>query len=356
MRLALAEGRKGAGFVAPNPLVGCVILNQHKQLIGTGFHARLGEAHAEVNALAAVKDPSALVGAHMYITLEPCAHAGRTPSCAKTLAELPLASVTFGLTDPNPLVSGQGAQILRAAGKTVVLFSELQAELEELSEIFLLNMRQRRAFVALKVAMSLDGKIALPDGTSQWITGEPARAHVQTLRGEYDAVLCGLGTLLKDNPRMNSRDPRFAGRPSRVVLLDPDGTSLPRLKDSALLAVRAPEDVTVVTRETVKMVGGYKHIRLPCVEGTFPLERLLSELYQQGIYSVFVEGGAATYSAFVAQNLVDRIYLFMAPKFLGSGVPWLSGWSAGSLDGARRLQRMRTETYGGDLLVTGVLR
>jgi diaminohydroxyphosphoribosylaminopyrimidine deaminase/5-amino-6-(5-phosphoribosylamino)uracil reductase len=356
MRLALAEGRKGAGFVAPNPLVGCVILNRHMQLIGTGFHARLGEAHAEVNALAAVKEPAALVGAHVYVTLEPCAHAGRTPSCAKTLAELPIASVTFGLNDPNPLVSGQGAQILRAAGKTVILFSELQIELEELSEIFLLNMRKRRAFVALKVAMSMDGKIALPDGTSQWITGEPARARVQSLRGEYDAVLCGLGTFLKDNPRMNSRDPRFASRPARMVLLDPDGLSLSRLKGSALLSVRAPEDVTVVTRDTIRVVGGYKNIQLPCVEGTFQLEKLLSELCQQGINSVFVEGGAATYSAFVAQNLVDRIYLFMAPKLLGSGVHWLAGWSAGSLDGARRLEHLRTETYGNDLLVTGVMR
>jgi diaminohydroxyphosphoribosylaminopyrimidine deaminase/5-amino-6-(5-phosphoribosylamino)uracil reductase len=183
MKLAIEEAARGAGFVAPNPLVGCVILSRDGALIGRGHHERIGEGHAEVRALESVADVSQLNAAQVFVTLEPCAHQGRTPSCAEALAKLPIASVTYGLEDPNPLVAGKGAEILRAAGKTVQIFGGLKTELEEACEIFLMNMREKRAFVALKAAASLDGKIALPDGSSQWITGEESRAHVQSLRG-----------------------------------------------------------------------------------------------------------------------------------------------------------------------------
>ena len=325
MFLAIEEGKKGAGFVSPNPLVGCVILDRDFNLIGKGYHARVGEGHAEVEAMRSLKDQRALEGAHFYVTLEPCAHEGRTPSCAKTLAKLPIAGVTYGLKDPNPLVSGQGAEILRAAGKSVTLFTELQDELEELCEIFLLNMREKRSFVALKAGVSLDGKMAFADGTSKWITGEESREFVQYLRGCYDAVLAGVGTLLADDPRLNSRHPLFAARRQRVVVLDPQGRSFSKLAGMNLLKVRAPEDVFVVTETEEKPPIGVQVLRIPRVSREFQLNQVLERLKDNGIHSLFVEGGAFAYSAFMNQKMADRLYLFIAPKVIGEGLNWTSG-------------------------------
>jgi diaminohydroxyphosphoribosylaminopyrimidine deaminase/5-amino-6-(5-phosphoribosylamino)uracil reductase len=314
MRLAIEEGKKGAGFVSPNPLVGCVILDRGDKLLGKGFHARVGENHAEINALAEIEDPNRLDGAHVYVTLEPCAHEGRTPSCAKILAKLPIASVTYGVEDPNPLVSGQGAGILREAGKAVKRESfGLDRELEELAEIFLLNMRDKRPFIAVKIASSLDGKAALKDGTSQWITGEESRARVQYLRGCYDAVVTGLGTFLRDDPRLNSRDRKFENKRQRAVLLDPEGKSFAKLKGSKLLSVRAPEDVIVVTRPLGLKSPSGKHIEVPDAGGAFDLYSLLPALQAEGIHSLFVEGGPVTASRCLLSKMSDRRYVVMAP-------------------------------------------
>lgn len=356
MLLAIAEAEKGTGFVAPNPRVGCVILDAHFQLIGQGHHARWGEAHAEINALGSVNDPRTLEGAHVYVTLEPCAHVGRTGSCAEALARLPIASVTYGLRDPNPLVAGQGAEILKQAGKVVLLFDQLQVELTELSEIFLLNISHKRPFVALKVAISLDGKMALPDGTSQWITGESARAHVHYLRGAYDAVLIGVGTFLQDDPRLNSRDPRFASKPQRVVLLDPRGRSAEKLLTSNLLRVRTAQEVFVVTLPGVKMPGHVRQICVPGEHDLFDLKELLAQCQAEGMTSLFVEGGAATYAAFMQHGLVDRLYVYIAPKVLGEGLSWSAGWSAGTMDRALNLCEVRRQNFDDDTLVTGIPR
>ena len=365
MRLAIEEGKKGAGFVSPNPLVGCAILDADRRLLAVGHHARVGEAHAEANALARLADEmqladverladeKRLVGAHVYVTLEPCAHEGRTPSCAKALAKLPIASVTYGVEDPNPLVSGQGARILREAGKRVELSAHLRDECEELAEIFLLNMRRQRPFVALKLATSLDGKVALHDGPSRWITGEPARARVQTLRAHYDAVVIGAGTFTRDDPRLNSRDPAFVGRPNRVVLLDPDGKSYPRLKTSALLSVRPPEEVFVVTGPGTGAPPVGRQLRVTDFDRDFDLDDLLAQLRSEGIHSLFLEGGPRTATAFLKRGLVDRLYLFMAPKILGEGMDWTAGLRLNKLDEAPRLSRTRVGTLGEDILLTG---
>ena len=354
MRLAIAEGNRGAGFVAPNPLVGCVILNRDDILIGKGFHERVGEAHAEINAISSVTDLSQLEGAHLFVTLEPCAHEGRTGSCAKALAQLPIASVTYGLEDPNPLVSGKGAEILRAAGKKVQRFTELQDELHELAEIFFLNMREMRPFVALKVASSLDGKVALSDGSSQWITGEAARQQVHYLRGVYDAVVSGVGTLKRDNPRLNSRDPRFVSKPQKVILLDPLGESYSLLKSSALMSVRRPEDLVIVTAPGVKKPPLGCQLEVPDRDRDFDLSALMSRLGELGIHSLFVEAGPLTASSFLRAGLVDRFYVFIAPKILGEGLSWTPGIRMSSLDSALRLRALRCESFGGDIMLTGL--
>ncbi|MGZ3721579.1 MAG: bifunctional diaminohydroxyphosphoribosylaminopyrimidine deaminase/5-amino-6-(5-phosphoribosylamino)uracil reductase RibD [Bdellovibrionales bacterium] len=355
MKLAIEEGKRGAGFVSPNPLVGCVILGREGNIIGKGHHARIGEAHAEVNALESIQDKTQIEGAQVFVTLEPCAHEGRTPSCAKTLAKLPIASVSYGLKDPNPLVSGRGAEILRAAGKNVIAYSGLQNELEELCEIFLMNMREKRPFVALKAAASLDGKIALSDGTSQWITGEPARAHTQYLRGCYDAVLAGAGTFIKDNPRLNSRDLHFATKRSKVILLDPEGITLPLLQGSALLEVRVPEDVYIVTASKRKTDLPIRQLVSPLVNGEFDLSVVLQQLYSEKINSIFIEGGAYTYSSFLRQKQADRVCLYVAPKILGDGITWSAGLTTSSLSDAISLRDMRSEKIGEDFLFSGKL-
>jgi diaminohydroxyphosphoribosylaminopyrimidine deaminase/5-amino-6-(5-phosphoribosylamino)uracil reductase len=363
MRMAIAEGEKGAGFVSPNPLVGCVILNRDGELIAKGYHARVGDLHAETAALRQVKDPAQLEGAQFFVTLEPCAHEGRQPSCAKTLAALPIASVTYGLRDPNPLVAGRGAEILKAAGKTVIEFSGLKAELEQLAEIFLLNMRSGRPFVAVKVASSLDGQIALASGESQWITGEGARGAVHSLRGKYDAVLTGVGTVLKDNPKLNSRDKAFAGKRAKLVILDPDGELVLRWESLELTKVRAKEDILLCTRAHVSgLPEGIEHVTIPGHGrtgglgapggGEFEIGELLGELAKRGIHSIFVEAGSGTVGSFLKAKLVDRLYLFLAPMLLGRGLSWTSGLSLASLDQAVRLSDVRIEAVDPDYLLS----
>lgn len=355
MAMAIEQGKRGAGFVSPNPLVGCVILDRDGNLIASGYHERLGEGHAEVNALKNVADPKSLEGAHMYVTLEPCAHEGRTPSCAKAVAKLPIASVTYGLRDPNPLVLDQGAAILRAAGKKVELFTGLQSELRELTEIFLTNMTLKRPFVAVKVASSLDGRIALQDGSSQWITGESSREHVHYLRGCYDAVLTGVGTFLRDNPRLNSRHPSFESKKQKIVLLDPTGRSFPHLAKSALVSVRAPEDIVIVTGPMGQRPPLGKHLEIPDADGAFDMPALLEALRSEGLHSIFVEAGAYTSASFIKSKFADRLYLFMAPKILGEGLSWTAGMTLGSLDHAVNLRENRIEKFGEDFLLTGRL-
>lgn len=353
MKMAIEEGKKGFGFVAPNPLVGCVILDKNDEFLAKGYHAVYGQAHAEVNALAMVKEASRLEGAHVYVTLEPCAHEGKTGSCAKALAKLPVASVTFGLIDPFAQVNGAGAEILRAAGKRVEKFVGLETELEELCEVFLLNQKQKRPFVALKVGASLDGKIALENGKSQWITGESARAHAHYLRGGYDAILAGAGTILKDRPRLNSRHPDFRNKVSRVVILDPGGETVGSLKGSPLLEVRKPEDVILVTHPNVTCDLPIQHIKIAAGQDGFDLNQVLAELYVRGIRSLFVEGGAHTYSGFLRASLVDRLYLFLAPKILGRGLSWTEGLKHEDLDHVARLTSSTPSKFGEDFFFTG---
>ncbi len=356
MRLAIEEGRKGFGFVSPNPAVGCVILDKNNELLAKGFHARVGGPHAEVNALNQVKDQEKLKGAQLFVTLEPCAHEGRTPSCAKTLAKLPLASVIYGLRDPNPKVNGLGAEILRSAGIRVEPFSGLQEELEELAEVFLLNQQERRPFVALKVASSMDGKIALANGQSQWITGETSRSHVHYLRGCYDAVLTGSKTILLDDPRLDARDEAFREKRQRLVILDHDG-SLDSLKGRNLAMVRSSEDVLVIVPEgRGGRIDFGEKVEVPLSNQRFDLTILLKTLAEREIWSVFVEAGGYTVARFLEARLVDRLFLFFGGKILGEGLAWTDGLNFQSLAEVPRLDRISVRKFENDLMVSGRVR
>lgn len=356
MNLALQEGRRGAGFVSPNPLVGCVILDSERRLIGQGYHARLGGDHAEIAALKSVKDREALRGAHVYVTLEPCAHQGRTPSCAKHLAELPIARVIYGIEDPNPQVAGKGAALLRAAGIECEEMTEFRSACRDLAEIFFVNMTEKRPFVAVKVAASLDGRIALKNGESRWITNEESRAFVHELRGEYDAVLTGTGTVLTDDPRLDSRQERFQDKPQKLIVLDPQGRlggEWPRLK---CFQARDPKNIIWVTGDSVNPgKAGVQHLPWPLINGRIPLSSLAQPLLERNIFSYLVEAGGDTVSGFLSERAVDRLYLFVAPRILGQGRSWTEGLHIETLDQSRDLTNLQIRSFGRDLLISARL-
>lgn len=360
MLLALQEAQKGAGWVAPNPLVGCVILDDQRRLLAKGCHRKFGGPHAEMNAIGQITQREKLKGAHLYCTLEPCAHLGKTPSCARFLAQLPLASVTYGLIDPNPLVSGKGLAIIRQAGIQVHDLPELKAELEELAEVFLVNIQYQIPFVALKVAVSLDGQMALRDGSSQWITSETARMHAHELRGIYDAVVIGRKTYELDQPSLNIRFGSFAGKRNKVILIDPNLTTLKTLRSSNIWKTHSPDELIVLTRSgAIKNDAINQWVSGLSSDGVMVIQNLeinsaLRQLYQLGISSVLIEGGAWTAGRFLESQLVHRLYLYIAPTLIGGhyGLGWTSQWGVEQLAQKLKLIGPRLKPLGEDFLFT----
>ncbi len=353
MRLAIAEAKKGHGFVSPNPVVGCVILSRDGQLVSLGYHKKVGGPHAEIEALRAVKNPALLEGAQVFVTLEPCSHYGRTPPCAEALAKLPLSEVTFGLLDPNPKVSGRGAEMVRAAGIKCEQFSgdkEIEQELQDLVEIFLYNQSEQKTFVSLKVATSLDGRMSMRSGESKWITGELARSYSYVLRAQYDAVLIGKRTFLEDDPSLNIRLPGFDGHQNTVVIIDPRGECLPHLKSSKLTETRPLEKIWVATYNDVPAAPHVLHVRRNAA-GKMDLSHLLELLWQKDVKSVFVEGGAYTFATFLEKNLVQRLHLFMAPTLIGGshGVSWTEHFGSEKFSERRTTSELTPVHLGRDL-------
>lgn len=327
MQMAIDEAYKGAALVSPNPKVGCVILNSKGQLLAKGHHKKYGGPHAEIEALQSLSDQQ-LKDAHVIVTLEPCAHEGKTPSCAKKLSTLPIRKVTYGLVDPNPLVAGQGHQIIAQAGITTELYQgPLTQDLEDVCEEFLVNFRERRIFVAMKVAQSLDGHVALKNGVSQWITGPEARRQVQKIRSYYDAVLVGYETIMKDNPSLNVRLEGVEKENWAVILADPDDArNIPQ--DSKVFQTRATDRVIILNGD---------------------LKSALQSLYDKGLRSVLVEGGAHTFSQFLQQGLVDRMHVFTAPIIMGQGKSWTQSLSFENLEIVPRALKVKMQVFGPDI-------
>lgn len=361
MAIAIHEGKKGAGYVAPNPLVGCAILDKNRNLLATGYHHRVGHEHAEIDALNKIQDKSLIEGGHVYVTLEPCAHQGRTGSCAKALAPLKPATVTYAVEDPNPLVAGKGAQILREAGVDADLLAnrrdvdasearELTEQAEDLAEIFLHNFRRREPFIAMKVASSLDGKMAYASGESKWITGEAARDHVHLIRARYDAIAIGKSTFIADNPSLNVRHAQYPSFENRVVIFDPEGETLKALESSNILKVRKPEHVFVVTDAKLAAHGPVKVLRVPMSDGEFMTDDLMHAFRENSITSVMLEGGAQTYGAFFRAGKVRRLHVYLAPMLLGgrNGLSWSSAFGGTSMKDRIDLKRIERQTFGAD--------
>lgn len=348
MKLAMTEAYKGAPFVSPNPLVGCVILDENNKFLSSGYHHKYGEPHAEVDAYSKLTDYE-LQNAQVYVTLEPCAHEGKTPSCAKALAKMPLKRVVFGLEDPNPLVAGQGAQIIRDAGIGCLEYDgELKADLEDTCEVFLKNYREKKIFVAAKVAQSLDGQIALASGESKWITSEGSREFVHELRAWYDGMIVGRNTIETDNPSLNVRHPRIK-KENFLIVIDPDGKILQSKKTYKFLDLHKKDKIIFAVQKDV--TTDYQTLKFT------DLNDLLNQLWNLKIKSVFIEGGARTYSSFLTAGLIDRLHVFTAPVIIGAneGLSWSKYFSIPALEHKLVLKNVKHKTFSPDQYLTGRL-
>ena len=366
----LAEG--GRGTTSPNPMVGAVLVRDGR-VVGEGFHQAAGQPHAEAVALAAAG--AAAAGATCYVTLEPCAHHSRTPPCADALIAAGVARVVAALVDPDPRVDGAGLERLRAAGVEVVAGVGAEAAATQ-NAAYLTHRRLGRPRVTLKAAASLDGKVAAPDGTSQWITGPAARADAHRLRAEADAVLVGAGTALADDPRLTVRLPGHAGRQPLRVLADATGrvgpgrhlfdgeaptlvATTPTAPAAAVDAWRAAgAEVLICSTVTVGGGSGGAPGAPPVVGRGVDLEDLARGLAARGVLELLVEGGPRLQASLWAAGLADRLVWYLAPLAIGgAGAPGLLGGAgAATLADARRLRLASVDRLGDDLRVVAYPR
>ncbi|WP_299726064.1 bifunctional diaminohydroxyphosphoribosylaminopyrimidine deaminase/5-amino-6-(5-phosphoribosylamino)uracil reductase RibD [uncultured Tateyamaria sp.] len=349
MRLALSLGRRGQGNAAPNPAVGCVIVNAGR-IVGRGWTQPGGRPHAETQALAQAGAEAG--GATAYVTLEPCAHHGQTPPCAEALIAARVARVVIALRDSDPRVDGAGISMLEAAGIEVltgICSDEAQADLSG----FLLNVEQGRPMVTLKLASSFDGRIASGTGESQWITGPDARRAVHAMRARHDAVMVGGGTARQDDPSLTVRGLGIAHQPARVVVsrrLD-----LPLMGTLARTAREVPvllchgRDADPMLQDTWRDIGAEL---LPCAALGSQLDPrdVLQQLGAHGLTRVFCEGGSALAAALIETDLVDRLVGFTAGVAIGAeGLPNIGALGLGKLADAARFDLERVRRIGPDI-------
>ncbi|MCC6137044.1 MAG: bifunctional diaminohydroxyphosphoribosylaminopyrimidine deaminase/5-amino-6-(5-phosphoribosylamino)uracil reductase RibD, partial [Bdellovibrionaceae bacterium] len=268
----------------------------------------------------------------VYVTLEPCSHQGKTPPCADRLIRDRVGKVVIGVMDPNPLVAGQGIDKLEKAGIEVVLDPVFALSAQRVGEQFLWNMRKKLPFVTLKLAMSLDGKLALKNGESQWITGEPSRELARVFRAHHDATLVGAQTVLSDNPTLDFRGTKYAGKKQNKILIwDPKNKVQDFLPTSNLAKAHSLKNIQVLSNIDVSV---------------------LQSLYEQGITSIYVEGGAQTLSTFIEQKLFQKMYVFVAPILLGNGLDWTSSINLTSMTERQELEIVEATPVYKDILLT----
>jgi diaminohydroxyphosphoribosylaminopyrimidine deaminase/5-amino-6-(5-phosphoribosylamino)uracil reductase len=352
---AFSLAEKGRYSVSPNPMVGAVVVRDGR-VVGEGHHRRAGEPHAEILALREAGKRAH--GADLYLTLEPCAHQGRTPPCAPALIAAGLRRVVVASSDPNPLVAGRGIAALRRAGVEVIRAPRSWREREAAQNAkFRTWIASGRPLVLAKWASTLDGRIASAAGKSRWLTGERARRRALALREEYDAVLVGAGTVIADDPRLTRRLGWNRAAPHWRIVLDgrlrtPEDARVFRGPGRALVvtavSARHPKARRLASRGVVVW-------SLPSrTRGRVDLRRLLRELARRDVASLIVEGGAETLGSFFSAGLVDRVAVFLAPRILGGArAPAAVGGLGFALGRTPRLDQIRIGTVGDDLLVTG---
>ena len=358
MRRAMELAAKGKGFASPNPMVGAVIVKKGK-IIGEGYHRRAGDKHAEIMALEkCVEDPR---GGTLYLNLEPCCHRGKTPPCVEAIIKAGIKRVVAAMEDPNPLVKGRGFELMRRRGIEVEA-GLCRQEAEELNEKFIFFIKNKRPFVMIKAALSLDGKIATPTGKSQWLSSPEARRYVHQLRQEYDAIMVGINTVLRDDPRLTARLPGAEKKEMLRVVLD---SKLRIPLQCRLLKEKRGGEVLIFTTsaapteriEQLRSLGA-KVVIAREKEGRADLNYALKQLAEKGIISLLIEGGSEVFASALKEKVINKVLFIYAPKIIGGrdSIPLFGGEGKKELASAYKLSKVRSFRLGPDVAIEGYLK
>ena len=354
MKRVLLLAEAGRGRTSPNPMVGAVLVKRGK-VVGEGYHARIGEAHAEIVALRQAGEKAG--GAVLYLNLEPCTHHGRTPPCAPQVVNAGVKRVVIGMEDPNPAVNGKGIETLRRSGLDVKV-GVLGKECRRLNEAFCKYILKKEPFVMLKVAATLDGKIATRNGDSKWISGEASRRFVHKLRDQVDGVLVGIGTVLRDDPRLTARV-KEGREPYRIVL-----DSRLKIPEEAKVFEHSPSEVILATtgsapQDKIERLEkkGVRVLIASSKKGRVDLKSCLSKLGEIGMMNLLVEGGSQVNGSFLDEGLIDKLLLFLSPKLIGDpqAVGIFGGRGVSNLRETVALKDIRARKIGEDIFVEGYL-
>jgi diaminohydroxyphosphoribosylaminopyrimidine deaminase/5-amino-6-(5-phosphoribosylamino)uracil reductase len=346
----LAEGQ-----VSPNPLVGSIVLDKNGNIAGKGYHQKYGENHAEVNALNEAGNKAE--GGTIYVNLEPCSFYGKTPPCIDRIIKEKIKTLVIGMTDPNPKVSGAGIQKAKAAGIEVIE-NILNKESLKLNEIFIKHITEKKPFIAIKTASTIDGKNASCTGSSKWITSDAAREEVHRLRNKYDAILTGSGTLLADNPSLDCR--LEGGRNPVRVVVDSQLRTSPDAKvykdDGTKIIIATSEKVNTLFRKFPE------HVKIitcpPNEDNKINLSFLTEELYKQGICSILTEAGGLLNGALLKYNLIDKAYFFIAPKVIADNTARsiFEGFNVKNINECTNFRFGEVKSFPPDIMIEGYLR
>ena len=350
MHKCIQLAKKSEGMVSPNPLVGCVIVDDNYNILAKGRHEKYGENHAERNAILNAK--SNLKGKTLIVNLEPCSHYGKTPPCADLIIEKGIKRVIVGMVDPNPIVSDRGIGKLKNAGIEVIT-GVLEEECKQLNEIFIKNQIQKLPFITIKTATTLDGKIATKTGNSKWITDEASRLEVQKLRNKYDAILTSSATVIKDNPHLTCRL-KNGRNPIRIIIdtnLATDENSNVYKNDGTMVYIVTSEKQS--NNKIKKYPSNVEIIKCPVKNNHVNLKEAVKILYAKGIRSILIEAGGKLNKAFIEEQLPDKLVQFIAPKILGdtSGVSFVEGYSRNKIQACNNLKVVSTKLIKNDIMI-----
>ena len=349
IELALRLAEKGKGNTSPNPLVGAIIVKRG-QIVGKGYHKKCGCDHAEI---AAIKDAGKKAqGGTLYVTLEPCSHWGKTPPCSEQIIEAGIREVIIGMKDPNPVVEGYKELKFRGLKTKIGI---LDKECRKINEPYIKWIKTKRPFVIVKAAMSLDGKIATRTGDSKYITGREARRLVHQMRTELDAIMVGIGTVLKDNPKLT---PRLAKGHDPIKIIVDSKLRIP-VRSNVL---KNPSKVIMATsskaaKKKIKQLQqkGVKVLMLPLKRSKIDLEKLMKELGKLEISSIMIEGGAELNADAIRQGIADKVLFFIAPGLIGEGLAAVGDLGIKKVDRKINLKHLSTKKVGKDILIEGYL-
>jgi diaminohydroxyphosphoribosylaminopyrimidine deaminase / 5-amino-6-(5-phosphoribosylamino)uracil reductase len=355
MKRALALAEKGRGHVSPNPMVGAVVVKDGR-IVAEGYHQSFGKAHAEVIALDNAGDNA--LGATLYVTLEPCNHVGKTGACTERIFSAGISRVVVSTIDPNPLVNGQGIKFLRSKGISV-LEGVLEEKSRELNRGYIKHMLTGKPYILLKLAQTLDGRIATSTGHSKWVTGEDSRTASHKLRTHFDAILVGIGTVLADDPQLTVR--RTKGFSPKRIVLD---SQLRIPLDANVLADDSPNKTIIVTtnqasKEKISRIverGSIVLVLDSDDRGWTPQSILWKKLGELGISSVMVEGGSTVHTECLKHGNADEIVIFFAPKLLGSGVDALGDLGIRNINSAIELEDLQIKRLSNDFMISALFK